>query len=78
MQSRISPKSFHPGHPPMELAATTIDPRANGRANTVCENRMNVRNRERGVKRDRDNKSRTQVLTLEANTINIHNISTLE
>jgi hypothetical protein len=33
---------------------------------------MNVRNRERGVKIDRDNKSRTQVLTLEANTIIIH------
>jgi hypothetical protein len=49
MESRISPKSLHPGHPPVELAATIIDPSANGSAKTVCEKRMNVRNWVRGV-----------------------------
>ena len=44
MQSRISPKIRQPGKP---SAATTIAPSANGNANTVCENRMNVRNREK-------------------------------
>jgi hypothetical protein len=50
MQSRIRPNNLHPGKPPVELAATTIDPRANGKANTVCENLMKVRKRERKLK----------------------------
>jgi hypothetical protein len=47
MQSRIKPKIRHPGKPP---SATIIDPRANGRAKTVCENRMKVRKREMKLK----------------------------
>jgi hypothetical protein len=45
MQRRIRTKTRQPGHP---SAATTIDPSANGKAKTVCENRMKVRKRERG------------------------------
>jgi hypothetical protein len=47
MQSRINPKIRHPGNP---SAATTIAPSAKGRAKTVCENRMKVRKRARGIK----------------------------
>jgi hypothetical protein len=44
MQRRIRAKMRRSGHP---SAATTIDPSANGKAKTVCENRMKVRKRER-------------------------------
>jgi hypothetical protein len=44
----ISPKILHPGNPRCDLAATTIDPIANGRAKMVWEKRMKVRKRERG------------------------------
>ena len=47
MQSRIRPKILQPGKPLCALAATSMEPSANGSAKTVCENRMKVRKRER-------------------------------
>jgi len=47
MQSRMRRNSLQPGHPPRDPDATTMDPKANGRAKTVCENRIKVRKRER-------------------------------